>query len=115
MANNLSWVLLLASIAYVHGQANQLAAQGALNAANSGAPVGKPHFSLQGGGGGSNGQNWNVGGNAGLAAKVWESQSGRHSVGAGVNAGQTFGRQQGQSFQSKPDLGVGAGYVFRFG
>ncbi|CAG7717553.1 unnamed protein product [Allacma fusca] len=113
MANKLIWALLLACIAYVHGQANQLAAQGALNAANSGAPVGQPQFSLQGGGSGNNGRNWNAAGNAGVGAKVWESPNGRHSVGAGVNAGQAFGRQQGQSYHSKPDVGVGAGYVYR--
>ncbi|CAG7816095.1 unnamed protein product [Allacma fusca] len=108
-------VLLLCCIAYVHGQANQLAAQGAQNAASSGAGVGQPQFSVQGGGGGNNGRNWNAGGNVGISAKVWESQNGRHSVGAGVNAGQSFGRHQGQSWKSKPDYGVGAGYTYRFG
>ncbi|CAG7829907.1 unnamed protein product [Allacma fusca] len=115
MANTIIGVLLVCCIAYVHGQANHLAMQGAQNAANSGARVGQPQFSLQGGGSGNDRKNWNAAGNAGLGTKVWQSQNGRHSVGAAVNAGQAFGRHQGQSWKSRPDYGVGAGYTYRFG
>ena len=58
----------------------------------------QPQFSLNGGGGGNNGNNWNAGGNLGVGVKVYESTNGRHSVGAGANVGQYFGRHQ-VSFQ----------------
>jgi len=95
-------------------QSNQAASEWAGQAANSG-QVGKPQFHVNGGGAGNNAQNWGAHGSAGVGVKAWESQNGRHSVGVGANYGQAAGRFQGHSWKSRPDVGYGAAYTYRFG
>ncbi|KAG8172665.1 hypothetical protein JTE90_009116 [Oedothorax gibbosus] len=72
-----------------------------------------PQFSLQAAGGGQNAKNFEMGYNAGVGTKVWESKNKDRSLELGVNYGQGISRFDGHTYKSKPSYGVGA--TFRWG
>ncbi|XP_076315524.1 diptericin B [Tachypleus tridentatus] len=94
----------------VHAQSNQ----DAIDVSSTNKKVGVPEFRLKAAGSGTDSKNWNAGVGAAVGTKIWESKNGRASFGLGAAYNQGFARSEGYSFKSKPDLGIGANFRFRF-
>ncbi|XP_015921711.1 uncharacterized protein [Parasteatoda tepidariorum] len=75
--------------------------------------IGRPQFSLDAAGGGNNKKNFNVGYNAGLGTRVWQSKRKDMSLDVGATYGRGIARVDGHTFKSKPQYGLGA--TFKFG
>uniref|UniRef100_A0A1W7RAV3 BLTX179 n=1 Tax=Hadrurus spadix TaxID=141984 RepID=A0A1W7RAV3_9SCOR len=66
------------------------------------------------GGAGQNARNWAGSVNAGVGAKVWESKSGKASIGVGGTYQRDYSRFQGRTYKGRPNYGVGASFQYRF-
>ncbi|XP_018008511.1 uncharacterized protein LOC108666195 [Hyalella azteca] len=77
-------------------------------------PVGKLHGFLNADGGGNSRNNHHVNVGAGLGSVVWRSPNQRHSVGVGATVDHSRGRVDGFNFHTKPNVGVGVGYKWKF-
>ncbi|XP_015921715.1 uncharacterized protein [Parasteatoda tepidariorum] len=75
--------------------------------------VGEPQYSLQAAGGGNNAKNFNLGYNAGVGTRVWESKKKDMSLDLGVSYGRGIARVDGHTYKSEPKYGFGG--TFRFG
>ncbi|KAL7642783.1 UNVERIFIED_CONTAM: hypothetical protein RMT77_006071 [Armadillidium vulgare] len=77
-------------------------------------PVGQLHGRFDLNAVGRDARNYHAHGGLGAGAVVWRSRNNRHSLGVGAYADQQRGRFQGFRYRSRPNLGAGIGYRFRF-
>ncbi|XP_017839297.2 diptericin-A [Drosophila busckii] len=94
---------------YAYEQAQDLEAAAAYTPEEQSHERVRRQFSLQGGGGGSPRQGFDLSLNG--RAPVWQSQNGRHSLDALGQFSQHLGGPYGNS---RPNWGAGAAYTFRF-